>query len=495
MDRAFFLLETEQRPMNVGALTVLRGRRTKGASRPSDDLVRRMLRCAVGPPFNLRLAENTIGGWPSLVEDPDIDPSRQLFRHELPRGSELPVLFERVCALHSRRLDRCRPLWEMHVFDGLAGGRIGLYFKTHHGLIDGIGFIRVVMNTISRTPGGRKPQALWQGLPRSHADVSNATESGAAAGGPSEAGPLSLLRASLEAGRTVTDLARLAWHVGRRDLGVGRGMATPFLATPDVLKAPPSPNRVLGHCSLPLARVRAIAKRGDAKVNDVLLATLDIALNHYLTDHGLKVHQPLIADMPVALHEGHGAGNRITILQVPLGHPGATPAQRLAEIVAETRLVKEEVRSISPDALFMYSILEHAVASAIESLNLGELPMLANAVISNPAGLDEKVYFNGLPVELALPVSVVAHHQVLNITISNYADELHVTFIALREAIPDVQRLADATMLALVELQRSLAKPSAAPGKQHAAPALKRGQKPARTTQRAKRPVAARAMR
>ena len=162
--------------------------------------------------------------------------------------------------------------------------------------------------------------------------------------------------------------------------------------------------------------------------------------------------------MPVALHEGAGAGNRITILQVPMGHPGATPAERLADIVAETRLVKDEVRSIGADALFMYSIVEHAVASAIESLNLGDLPMLANAVISNPAGLDEKVYFNGLPVELALPVSVVAHHQVLNVTISNYADELHVTFIALKEAVPDVQRLADATMRALVELQRSVAK-------------------------------------
>jgi hypothetical protein len=162
--------------------------------------------------------------------------------------------------------------------------------------------------------------------------------------------------------------------------------------------------------------------------------------------------------MPVALHEGAGAGNRITILQVPMGRPGGTPAERLADIVTETRLVKEEVKSIGADALFMYSILEHAVASAIESLNLGELPMLANAVISNPAGLEGRVYFNGLPVELALPVSVVAHHQVLNITITNYADELHVTFIALREALPDVQVLADATARALVELQHSLAR-------------------------------------
>ncbi len=96
--------------------------------------------------------------------------------------------------------------------------------------------------------------------------------------------------------------------------------------------------------------------------------------------------------------------------------------------------------------------------------------MLANAVISNPAGLEGKVYFNGLPVELALPVSVVAHHQVLNVTISNYDDELHVTFIALKEAIPDVQRLADGTMRALVELQRSVAKGSTATAENAADP-------------------------
>ncbi len=474
MDRAFFLLETEQRPMNVGVLVVLAGKKpVRGL--PSDVLVRRMLRCPVGAPFNQRLAPSPLAGWPTLIQDDSIDPAQQVFRHRLPDGSELQTLFDRVCQIHSHRLDRSRPLWEMHVFDGLANDRVGMYFKTHHGLIDGIGFIRVVLNTVSASAGGRKPQALWQGLPQPpQARTSN---------GPVAPKPFKMLQAGWQAGRTARDLARLAWHVGRRDLGLGRGMAAPFLATPDVLKAPPSPNRVLGHCSLPLERVRTIARRADAKVNDVLLATLDVALNHYLAERGLRVRRPLVADMPVALQDGEGAGNRITILQVPLGQPGATPAQRLADIVAETREVKAEVRSISPDALFMYSIVEHAVASAIESLNLGDLPMLANAVISNPAGLDGKVYCNGLPVELALPVSVVAHHQVLNITISNYADELHVTFIALREAIPDVQRLADATQLALVELGRSVR-----PRRSARVGGVRKGRKESASTRRAPLP-------
>ncbi|HET7204783.1 MAG TPA: wax ester/triacylglycerol synthase domain-containing protein [Steroidobacteraceae bacterium] len=451
IDRAFFLLETEQRPMNVGLLTIVATPPRRSRGRPSDVVVERMLRCPVGPPFNYRLAPGT---WPRLEVLKRVDPADQLYRHELPAGSDLQTLFTRVCDIHSRRLDRARPLWEMHVFDGLARGRVALYFKSHHGLLDGLGFLQVIRSTVTARPGGSAPQAIWRGL----LDTSSGKSAAPAASRPvSAATPIELLESAWRAGRTASDMVRLLWHVGRRDLGLGRGMSTPFLSTPDVLKAAPSPHRVMGHCALPLARVRSVARAGDAKINDVVLATIDIALTHYLADRGLRPARPLVADMPVALHDGAGAaGNRITILQVPMGRPGGTPAQRLADVVRETRTVKDEIRALSPDALFFYSIAEHAVASAIETLNLGELPMLANTVISNPAGIDGTVYLNGLPVELALPVSVVAHHQVLNITVSNYGGDLNVTFIALREALPDVQRLADATARALVELQRSV---------------------------------------
>jgi hypothetical protein len=114
--------------------------------------------------------------------------------------------------------------------------------------------------------------------------------------------------------------------------------------------------------------------------------------------------------------------------------------------------MKRETHELAGDALTLYSILQHSIASTIESLGLRELPMLANVVISNPAGFERRVYFNGAEVELALPISVVAHHQVLNITVTTYVDELHVTFIALREAIPDLPRLAGFTADALGEL-------------------------------------------
>ena len=449
MDRAFFLLETEQRPMNVGVLTVLTPP-PRRSGRPSDALVARMLRCPVGAPFNWRLKP---GPWPELEALAHVDPAEQLHRHVLPADAGLDTLFARVCELHSRRLDRTRPLWEMHVFDGLARGRVALYFKTHHGLLDGLGFLKVIRATVDLRPGVRTPQAIWRGLPDTSSGRPAAPVASRSGTVPAPAG---LVRSAWRTGRVVGDLARLMLHLGRRDLGLGPGLAAPFLSTPAVLRTPPSPNRTMAHCSLPLDRLRAVAQASGAKINDVVLATLDVALSRYLAARGERLSRPLVADMPVALHDEIGAGNRITILQVPLGRPGGTPAQRLADVVRETRLVKDEVRALSADALFFYSIAAHTVASLIETMNLGELPMLANAVVSNPAGLGDTLYFNGLPVELAVPVSVVAHHQVLNVTVSTYGDRLDVTFIALREALPDLPRLATAMSRALLDLQRSV---------------------------------------
>src|SRR5689334_23000656 len=43
-----------------------------------------------------------------------------------------------VARLHGARLDRGRPLWEMYLIHGLAGGRVGIYTKVHHAAVDGV---------------------------------------------------------------------------------------------------------------------------------------------------------------------------------------------------------------------------------------------------------------------------------------------------------------------------------------------------------------------
>ena len=449
VDQAFLLLETHDRPMNIGGLFVLAP--PKGAHRDfAGRLVRTMLRRPVGPPFSYRLRPGSVPALWSLVEDTQMDPAPQVLRHRLPRGTDLQGLFRELCRLHVQPLPRDQPMWEQHVFTGLAGGRVALYFKTHHAMIDGIGFLNLLNTMFTESPREHLPRALWEGL--RHFQPPTGAKPAKASGAVAWLQPLD------DARRTGTDMLRLFWHQGLRDLGLGRGLATPFVTTPNVLKAAPSPNRVLAHCSLPLAGVRRLAVAGGAKINDVMLTLIDMAMHRYLDERGITVDRPLVADVPVALGDHGGTGNRITILQVPMGRPRVAPAQRLADVMRETGQMKREMRDLDGSALTLYSILGHSIASTIESLGLRELPMLANVVISNPAGLEKRVFFNGAAVELALPISVVAHHQVLNITITTYVDALHLTFIALREAIPDLQHLADCTAQAATELAADLAR-------------------------------------
>jgi diacylglycerol O-acyltransferase / wax synthase len=447
VDQAFFLLETPERPMNVGVLIVL-APMTGSRARFADRLVARMLECPVGPPFNYRVKPGPIRPLLALEQDDSIDARRQVHRHSLGRKAGLEKLFARVCALHTKLLPRDRPLWETHVFTGLPDGRVALYFKTHHGLIDGIGFLRIVTGIVAESAADPRPHAFWEGMSAAGGAEHGAMHPASTAGG--------LLQVADDVRRTASDLARLAWHQGLRALGLGHGLAPAFVTTPDVLRTAPSCNRVLAHCQVPLRTVKEIGARADAKVNDVMLAALDVAMSRYLDERGTPADRPLVADMPVALHDHGGTGNRITILQVPMGRPGAKPVERLGQIVKETRELKHEVRALSGGTLMLYSILGHSLASTAESLGLGGFPLLANLVISNPAGLAKRVYFNGAEVELALPVSVVGHQQVLNVTVTTYANTLNVTFIALREALPDLERLAGLTTEAIAGLARGV---------------------------------------
>lgn len=446
MDQAFLLLETEHRPMNIGAVLVLappagfRGNLAR-------HVVTSMLKVPVGPPFNHRLQMGPGGVGLGFEIDANVDASSRIHRHVLPAPGDRMALFDAVCGIHEQRLDRTEPLWQMHVFEGLPGGRIGLYFKAHHVLIDGIGFLHVFNRVVSRSSPGSEPQAIWQGYGREKTAPNVIKQ---------DSPLVRLVDTAVGAAGNLLGAGTLAARMLMRGAGAGVGLPLPFIDTPSALKAAPSAHRVLGHCILDLPQVRRIAKLGGGTINDVLLTTLDIAITRYSSERDAAPDRPLIADMPVALSKDAGTGNRVAILQVPLGKPGRSPAQRFSDVRAETARIKEEIKATPDTVLELYTFLTHSVASAIESLQLTGLPMLANAVVSNPYGITEPVFYNRCPVELAIPMSVVAHHQTVNITATTYIEGLNITFIATREALPDVQRVADYTVQALDELENDL---------------------------------------
>lgn len=150
LDASFLYLETPEMPMHVGAMYLLelpsgyRGRyvndlrRHYAARMPATPALRRRLWWM---PLNLAN--------PAWVDaEPDL--AYHVVEHKLPRRTRkegaLPnartLLEDMISTLHPQLLDRSRPLWRIHVIDGLprsASGhkQVGVYSQVHHAAVDG----------------------------------------------------------------------------------------------------------------------------------------------------------------------------------------------------------------------------------------------------------------------------------------------------------------------------------------------------------------------
>ena len=95
---------------------------------------------------------------PYWIEDPDIDVEFHVRHIALPHPGDWRQLCIQVARIHSRPLDRSKPLWEAYVIEGLdhipglPSGSFALYLKIHHCAVDGEAgteLIRAIHSTLA----------------------------------------------------------------------------------------------------------------------------------------------------------------------------------------------------------------------------------------------------------------------------------------------------------------------------------------------------------
>src|SRR5579864_4937903 len=133
-DASFLYGDTSNGPLNMAMLGVFRSRIDfKSLFAHMEErmhLLPRYRQRVVFAPLNL--------AHPSLHDDPGFDLANHLFCHELPRGTTEADLMKKVMSVYEQPLARDKPLWELHLFNGLAGGGSAILTKIHHCLADGI---------------------------------------------------------------------------------------------------------------------------------------------------------------------------------------------------------------------------------------------------------------------------------------------------------------------------------------------------------------------
>ena len=80
----------------------------------------------------------------------------------------------------------------------------------------------------------------------------------------------------------------------------------------------------------------------------------------------------------------------------------------------------------------------------VSSLRLADAgPVIHNLVISNVPGPPVPLYFVGAKIEGFYPLGPIFHGAALNVTVMSNNGRMHVGLIGCRDALPDIQDLAE----------------------------------------------------
>lgn len=156
------------------------------------------------------------------------------------------------------------------------------------------------------------------------------------------------------------------------------------------------------------------------------------ALRRYLVEQNALPEQPLIAACPVAMprKEEGAAGSAVGQILVSLGTHVADPKQRLLAVVASSKVNKELMKAIEGEAYAHYTELSMVPQVLAAKGGFGHKVLNANLVISNVPGPREAQYTNGALLESMYAASMLLAGQALNITVSNFGDNLDMGIMA-----------------------------------------------------------------
>ncbi|WP_067542150.1 WS/DGAT/MGAT family O-acyltransferase [Nocardia crassostreae] len=456
LDASFLYLETDTQLLHVCALLIVdppadgvefEFDRFKGEPGRRLHLIPAMTRRLHTVPFNL--------DHPVWVRDSAFDLDYHIRRVGLPAPGDRAALAELTGDIAGRPLDRTRPLWEMWVVEGLPHGKVAVISKYHHAIVDGITGTNMMMHLCDVEPGvSYTPPAETPVAEPEPNDLLLAAD--AVVKFPGKLGMFGMVP------KTVGILGGLVQR--RRGENGGRGMPLPFTAPRTPFNRAITPHRGVSFVQTDLADIKEIKSAFGVKVNDAVLAIVGGALRSYLESHDELPESSLIASVPVSVHDTsrHAEGtNKVSTIFARLHTDIEDQVARLLAIAEDNRGAKEEHNMIGAD--FLQDWAKYAppntfqlAARAYSSLKLAERhPVVHNLVVSNVPGPNFPMYFLSVRVASMYPFGPVFHGAGLTATVISTNGHLDFGFIACKELVPDVDRIADAIPEVIVELLKA----------------------------------------
>ena len=441
---AFLIAENRTMPMHVAGLQLFE--KPGGAPRNyARQVYEQMIGVEEMAPLFLKRPVRSLktGGQWSWTPDLEFDLEHHVRHSALPKPGRVRELLELCSRLHGTRLARERPLWEAHMIEGLRDGRIAMYWKIHHSLVDGVSAMRLLQSVLSAAPDRRDMPPPWAAQP-----------STAKAGKDRESAEHSLSDVPIEAMRTALGIGAEAAGMPAaliKTLTKGLRNETSALslhAPRTMFNTTITGSRRFAAQGWPLERLRGISKASGTTLNDVVLAMCSGAVRTYLQEHDALPDTTLVSMVPVGLNAksansaSDAGGNAVGAVMVKLGTDLADPAARLAQIQSSMNDGKEALSSMTPVQIMAMSAIGMAPSIITPMLRLhGIVRPPFNLIISNVPGPKTTLYMNGAKLVGTYPVSIPIQGMALNITCNSYDQDMEFGLTGCRRSVPHLQRL------------------------------------------------------
>ncbi|KRF36736.1 wax ester/triacylglycerol synthase family O-acyltransferase [Nocardioides sp. Soil805] len=375
---------------------------------------------------------------------PDFDLTKHVREVRLPAPGDDAALQEYVGRFLATPLPRDRPLWDIHLVEGLSEGS-AIYVRLHHALADGIALTQVLLSLTDATPEAGDGQD---------------------GGGARHHGVGDLIEAARRAAPEVTNALRparvRAGVVAAVRTGIsGAGVLSKLLLTRNpespLAGAAGSHKRAVWSAPIDLQLIKDIAKRSDATVNDVLVSALAGALERYQLEHGGRsVDIPTM--VPVNLRPMHlplprELGNRFALVVLLLPSGLSTAAERLAETKRRMDRIKR-----SPEPVITFAMIQgigrlgRRLSRALVTFFAGK----ASGVTTNVPGPREPRYLAGTRITSLLGWVPGSGDQTLGTCIFTYAGTVRVGFKTDTAVIADPEHILDAFHAEIDDLREGL---------------------------------------
>jgi WS/DGAT/MGAT family acyltransferase len=462
-DEMWFSLENPNTPMHITDIhiydpsTAPGGRVTRKdilnyISQRLDNLFMREKRVPV--PFGLDYSY-----W---AEDEDFDLEYHVRHTKLPKPGDWRQLVAEAGRIVEAPLDMSRPLWEIHVIEGLnkvngfPKGCFAIVHKKHHGQFDGgsATYLKSVMHTL-------EPDAFAESDPAEHSAPAGRTPS-----------PYELLYRTTWTNmlkpmqqlsffyRTLPNLPKAMNAV------VTDKLKTPSHARTRFSGSIPSPQRVMEAMTVSMKDIKRLRKLvPGSTVNDVVITIFGGAVRKYLLHHQELPTKPLLGLIPISVRKEEeiaDGGNKIFSMISDMHTEMDDPVERMANVHEATQYSKEFTDALGGRS--MAEMLELAPLSIIDGgIKLASQMKVADYVtaldsgigISNVPGSRKPMYFCGAKQITCFNWGFLMDGMGLLLVAGSYCDDLVLTAVSCPEMMPDPDFFIKCVQEAFDELNKA----------------------------------------